>query len=248
MENLPALWIVIAAFMAAGLVKGTAGVGLPLTVLGVLTFFVDPRAAFSLAIVPIVTSNAIQLYRAGRVWTAFEKYLPFIICLVAGIPFFLWLSVDAPTETLFVFLGIVMIIFVALNLSPYVPRIADRHDRKAQIILGTLAGVMGGLTSIWLPAIAILLTARDSSKDEFIRASALLLMMGSLPLFFGYFSVGILDRATALLSASMLIPTMAGLFLGEKLRDRLSEKAFRNATLLLFFLIGLNLLRRGVFG
>ena len=248
METLPDLWIIVAAFLLAGTVKGIAGVGLPMTALGVLTFFTDPRTAFALVFVSIILSNAFQFYRAGSMGPAIKRYLPFIICMMIGIPVFLTISADASEQFLLTTLGIVVLVFVALTVSPFVPTIQDRHERPAQILLGSAAGIMGGLTSIWLPAIVILLTARKASKDEYIRVTSLLLLLGSVPLCIGYIREGFLTGPIALLSAVMFVPTMAGLLLGERLRARLSEKAFRNATLILFVLVGLNLLRRGLLG
>lgn len=246
METLPPLWIIASAFLAAGLVKGTAGVGLPMTVLGVLTFFTDPRTAFSLVFVSIILSNAFQLYRTGKVKDAVHRYLPFILCMTVGIPIALFLSVGASEQFLLAGLGGVLIVFVALNIFPLLPKITDRWDRTAQVILGSIAGILGGLTSIWLPLIVILLTARDVQKEEFVRASSLLLLLGSLPLCVGYIYAGFLTGPLAALSAAMFVPTMIGLLLGEKLRARLSEQAFRRMILFLFFLIGLNLIRRGL--
>lgn len=247
MEALPDLWIIVAAVLLAGCVKGIAGVGLPMTALGVLTFFTDPRTAFALVFIPIILSNALQFYRAGKMRAAFRHYLPFILCMMIGMPLFLTISADASERFLLMALGCVVLVFAVLGLTSFVPTIPDRHDRSAQIILGSTAGILGGLTSIWLPAIVILLTARGASKDEYIRATSLLLLLGSLPLFLGYVREGFLTGPIALLSLALFIPTMAGVLVGEKLRARLSEHAFRNATLILFALVGLNLLRRGIF-
>lgn len=247
-ETLPALWIVFAAFLFAGTVKGIAGVGLPLTALGVLTFFTDPRSAFACALVPIFLSNAMQIYRAGSIGPAIRRYLPFLITMVIFIPLVLSLSADASQEFLFLTLGVVILIFVGLNLTKWSPRLPDRHDRKAQFIAGAMAGVLGGLTSIWLPVIVTYLSARNTPKDEFIRASGLILMVGSVPLFTGYVFEGFLTGPIALLSIALLVPTGLGMLAGERLRARLSEAAFRKAVLFVFLLIGVNLIRRGIMG
>lgn len=247
-ETLPALWIVFAAFLFAGTVKGIAGVGLPLTALGVLTFFTDPRSAFACALVPIFLSNAMQIYRAGSIGPAIRRYLPFLITMVIFIPLVLSLSADASQEFLFLTLGVVILIFVGLNLTKWAPRLPDRHDRKAQLIAGAMAGVLGGLTSIWLPVIVTYLSARNTPKDEFIRASGLILMVGSVPLFTGYVFEGFLTGPIALLSIALLVPTGLGMLAGERLRARLSEAAFRKAVLFVFLLIGVNLIRRGIMG
>ena len=248
MDTLPALWIVFAAFLFAGGVKGVAGVGLPMTALGVLTFFTDPRTAFACALVPIFLSNVVQLARAGNVVDAFERYRVFLICMCVGILVVLSLSVGASEKFLLAVLGTVILMFVALNLSSFVYSVPDRHDRTAQIVAGSAAGILGGLTSIWLPAIVVFLTARGASKDEFIRASGLLLFVGSVPLFAGYVWAGFLTGQIALLSVALVIPATIGMLIGEKLRARLSEEAFKKAVLYVFLIIGLNMLRRSLWG
>lgn len=246
MEALPALWIVFAAFFAAGSVKGIASVGLPMTALGILTFFTDPRTAFACALVPIFVANALQIWRAGSVKTAIRRYLPFLICMVVGIPLTLAATIEASDQLLMGVLGLTVLVFVAINISRWAPRVAAQWDRAAQIGFGTSAGLLGGLTSIWLPAIMIYLLARDTPKEEFVRATGLLLFAGSVPLFAGYVAAGFLTGPLALLSCALIVPTWAGMSLGAHFRGRLSEAAFRKVLLTVFALIGLNLIRRAL--
>lgn len=246
MDALPALWIVFAAFFVAGGVKGIASVGLPMTALGILTFLTDPRTAFACALCPIFASNALQIWRAGDVGAAFKRYWHFIVCMVVGIPLTLAATINASDELLMGVLGVTVLIFVAINISSFAPRITDTWDRAAQIGFGSSAGLLGGLTSIWLPAIMIYLLARDTSKEEFVRATGLLLFTGSLPLFAGYIAAGFLTGPLSLMSLALIVPTWAGMALGARFRGRLSEAAFRNVLLGVFALIGLNLLRRAL--
>lgn len=246
MDALPALWFVFAAFFIAGGVKGIASVGLPMTALGILTFLTDPRTAFACALFPIFVSNAIQIWRAGEIGPALKRYWPFIACMVVGMPLTLAATLEASNELLMGVLGVTVLVFVAINISRWAPRIADKWDRTAQFGFGGGAGILGGLTSIWLPAIMIYLLARDTSKDEFVRATGLLLFTGSLPLFAGYVAAGLLTGPLAILSLTLIIPVWAGMSLGARLRSRLSEKAFRNVLLGVFALIGLNLIRRAI--
>ena len=55
-------------------------------------------------------------------------------------------------------------------------------------------------------------------------------------------------RAIALLSLTVMVPTILGLMLGEMLRRRLSEKTFRKVLLYVLLLVGLNLVRRAIMG
>ncbi|NNE87588.1 MAG: sulfite exporter TauE/SafE family protein [Silicimonas sp.] len=246
MDALPALWIVFAAFFAAGSVKGIASVGLPMTALGILTFFTDPRTAFACALCPIFASNALQTWRAGNIGEAARRYWPFIVCMVIGIPLTLAATIKASDALLMGVLGVTVLVFVAINITRWAPRISDTWDRAAQIGFGSGAGLLGGLTSIWLPAIMIYLLARDTSKEEFVRATGLLLFTGSLPLFAGYIAAGFLTGPLAVLSLILIVPTWAGMALGARFRGRLSEDAFRKVLLGVFALIGVNLIRRSI--
>lgn len=246
MEQAITIMLPVVAFLAAGAIKGTIGIGLPTTAMGLMTLALAPRDAIALILIPMLVSNAWQVYRSGEIARAFRTYLPFAVALMLGVGVTLQLTRNAPDRVLFAVLGASILLFVLVNLIAWAPRIPDRLDRAAQVLAGTVAGVMGGLTSVWAPPMAVYLASRHAPKDEFVRASGLLIFLGSLPLAAGYLRQGILDGETALMSVVLLIPTFAGFYVGERLRYRLSEVAFRKLLLLLFFLMGANLLRRAV--
>jgi hypothetical protein len=106
---------------------------------------------------------------------------------------------------------------------------------------------MGGLTAIWSPPMVIYLLSRRVEKAEFVRATGLLILLGSLPLCVGLWRAGLVTGPNALVSVAMVAPAMAGFTLGEVLRRRLDTGRFRIAVLALFLLMGLNLIRRSVF-
>ena len=90
------------------------------------------------------------------------------------------------------------------------------------------------------------LSTKRVDKDEFVRATGFLIAVGSLPLCFAYIKIGFMTGQLASISAAMLVPTLAGFSTGELLRKRLSVQAFRNAILIVFVFLGLNLLRRAI--
>jgi len=100
------------------------------------------------------------------------------------------------------------------------------------------------MTAAWGPPLAMYLATKEVDKDEFIRATGFLIVIGSVPLCFSYAQLGFLNGPMAGLSAAMILPTLLGFTLGERLRAHLSPEGFRNAILIVFACLGLNLLRR----
>ena len=59
---------------------------------------------------------------------------------------------------------------------------------------------------------------------------------------------GVMRAETAPFSLALVLPAVAGMWIGGRLHDRIDQKAFRRATLLVLLVAGLNLLRRGLMG
>lgn len=235
------------AFLIAGMIKGAVGMGLPTAAVSLMTLAFDPRTAIALLLVPMVTSNAWQVWRSGETLRACRTYLPFALTLMAGVAVTVALARNASDSALLGTIGAVLLIFVAANTSRWAPSIPASLDKPAQSVIGMVAGVLGGLTSVWAPPIAVYLAARRVDKQEFVRASGLLILLGSFPLALGYLRQGFLTPGLFWLSILLLVPTFAGFAIGERYRHSLSEHGFRRFLLVIFALMGLNLIRRAVF-
>ena len=246
LDSLTLLTIAAGAFLIAGIVKGAVGLGLPTTSLGLLTVAVHPRTAIALVLIPMFVSNIWQLYRAGDGGGALRRYAPYVIALVAVAGLTVPLTAGTSERVLFGLLGVMFLAFVALQVTRWAPHLPERLDRPAQIATGAISGMCGGLVGVWAPPMAVYLAARGVNKDEFVRASGLILCLGSVPLILGYLRQGYLTAELTLISGALLIPTFAGFALGEAVRGKLSEEAFRRMLLVFFALMGLNLLRRAV--
>lgn len=239
--------IAIATFLVAGTVKGLVGMGLPTTSIALLTLTIEPRLAIALTLIPMLASNAWQLFRAGDVRGALGRYWRFIVFLVVTIALTVWATRNAPQEFLLGALGVIILIYVAMSVSQNIPPIPDRLNATVQTIAGIASGIIGGLVGVWAPPMGAYLAARQVSKDEFVRATGLILLLGSIPLTLGYIQQGFLTWQVGWFGLALLIPTFAGFALGERLRSYMSEAGFRRILLIFFAVLGLNLLRRAVF-
>ncbi|WP_436398120.1 sulfite exporter TauE/SafE family protein [Roseobacter sp. S98] len=246
MELWPLVLMASAAFLAAGWVKGVAGIGLPTAAIAIMTLFTDPRTAIALVMFPMIGSNAWQLWRGGEILRTAKRYWLFSAVLFTGVAFTAFLTRDTGDRFLLAALGVVILIFVAVSWRNMVPPLPDRWDRTAQIGFGVFSGVIGGMTAAWGPPMAMYLATRQVEKDEFIRATGFMIFIGSLPLCYAYARLGFLTGPLSGVSIAMLLPAIAGFSLGEILRRKLTGQGFRNAILIVFVFFGLNLLRRAI--
>lgn len=234
-------------FFAAGLIKGTVGIGLPTASIGMLSQFTDPRTAIALVVFPLLTTNVWQMLRAGHVRQTIRKYNVFVITLVIVLGATTFALPYVPTDGLVLVLGVVVVLFAITSLISAPPYLPERFDKIGQFTSALSAGLIGGLTSIWGPPMVIYLLARRTEKDEFVRALGTLLLIGGIPLAIGFWINGMLSGPIALTSALMVIPALTGFAIGEQLRKKLEADRFRTAVLVMFLLMGLNLLRRAIF-
>lgn len=200
--------------------------------------------AVALVVFPMMVSNAWQVFRMGEFTKALRDYWIFAAALMSV----LWLTTSVTAaisqDALIAMVGIVIVVFAVTSLAVKPPPLPDRYDQVGQALAGTAAGVLGGLTAIWSPPMVTYLIARGLDKDEFVRASGLLILLGSLPLCIGFWQTGLLNGANAPVSAAMIVPTLLGFSLGEVLRRRLKADRFRVILLLVFLVMGLNLIRK----
>lgn len=234
-------------FLFAGTIKGVIGIGMPTLAISILSQITDPRVAISLGLVPIILTNMWQIYRAGEAVKTFKRLWVFAVTLAIVI----WLSsgfaVRVSSEAIMLAIGIGVVVFASASLVRSPPALSDKWDRPFQLIGGILGGIMGGLTAIWSPPLVIYLLARRVSKDDFMRAVGLLILVGVVPLTSRYISSGLMTPELILASSAMLIPALTGFSIGERLRAKLSASWFQNAVLIMFLLMGLNLIRQSLF-
>lgn len=246
--NLELLLIAALIFFSAGLIKGTVGIGLPTVVVSMLSMFADPRWAMSVVIIPIFVTNFWQFIRADASRRQVLNYWPFVLLLVVLNYLISSYSIAVDTDQLLLALGIVVILFATTNLMRKPPALPASWDKPAQLIAGTLAGTLGGLTTIWGPPMVVYLLSKRLEKEDFVLISGAILTAGSLPLLLSYTQAGHLPLPTVISSAALILPALLGMYFGEQLRKRVDTERFMKLLLLVFLMLGLNLIRRALTG
>ena len=230
----------------AGGVKGVIGLGLPLTSVSILGSIVDLRTAIAFIAIPVVATNLYQAFEGGRVLEMLRKYWLINLCSVAGTFIGAQILFIADPRILTTLLGVVVMIYVAINVTRFRVRISDQAAPWAAPPLGILSGLLTGTTgSVGIP-IAIYLQARDVDKESFLRAIALTFLISASMLVVALIQKGAINQVNAMISAVSLVPAFAGMMIGQNLREYLSEDRFRLLVYVFLMLAAANLIRLGL--
>lgn len=241
------LGFIAVVFLAAGVIKGVVGIGMPTAAVSILSQVIDPKVAIPLILVPSLLSNLWQIYRSGRTAVTVRRFGVFIGCLVFAIAVVsTTVTAAVPVAALMMILGSVVIAFSLSALAWSPPFLPERFDRVGQVAGGLASGVLGGLTAIWAPPMITYLMARRVEKDDFVRAAGVLIFCGTVPLTAGFFYSGIMTGAIAIVSCIMTVPVIVGFSVGERIRRLIEPDRFRKVVLLMFLAMGANLLRRAL--
>jgi len=245
------LWIaVVLITLLAGFVKGTVGFAMPMIMISGLGSILAPELALAALIVPTLVTNVLQALRGGlsAALASARRHRRYILIVLVMIALSAQLVAILPTWALYLIIGVPVVVFAAVQLAGV--RLVVRQERRAPVELSMagVAGFVGGLSGVWGPPTVIYLTALDTPKLEQMRVQGIVYGCGSVVLTLAHINSGVLNAATAPLSALLLVPALVGLGIGFRTSDALDQERFRRATLLVLVLAGLNLIRRGLTG
>jgi len=247
MPDLSLIAFASAVLFLAGTVKGFAGLGMPTVALALLTLQVDARSAAALIVIPMLISNIWQFWRGPDCLGCARRHWRYAVILAVCVAVTVWVSQSAPDRLLRAVLGAFILVFCFFSWRDIVPKIPTHRLRLFEGISAVIAGIVGGLTAAWAPPMVIYLTGLRLDRDDFVQALGFLITAGTVSIFVMFIFVGHSTPQDLGASAILLIPTLIGFAAGERLRHRANPEQFKTAFLIVFALLGLNLLGGAVF-
>ena len=233
--------LIFAVFLLAGFVKGVIGLGLPTIAMGLLTLAMPPAGAAALLVLPSIVTNLFQMRPAGAALALTRRLWPMLAGVVLGtaLGYVLWGGLGGHHAERG--LGLLLILYAALGLLAWKPRLPE----AAGAPVGLLTGAVTAATGVFvLPAVPWL-QARGLARDELVRALGISFTVSTLALAGLLAASGELPASALLASGLAIIPAVLGQRLGEAVRHRLSESAFRRCFQLGLLALGLWLALRG---
>jgi uncharacterized membrane protein YfcA len=234
------VWLILSiglTFFLAGAVKGITGMGLPTVAMGVLGALMTPVAAAALLIVPSLVTNVWQLL-SGPSFTALARRLwPMMLGIVLGTLAGSFILADGNTRWTTAALGSALVVYAGFTLLARQISVPAHLEPWLSPLVGLTTGIVTGGTGVFVIPAVPYLQALGLRKDDLIQALGLSFTVSTIALAAGLGWRGAFQLDGLALSSLAVAPALAGMWLGQVARRKVSPETFRR-----WFLIGLLLL------
>jgi len=239
------LWCGFALVMA-GTVKGILGIGVPVVSVSMLSLVIDVPMAVALLPVPILLANLYQSLFGGQLSKTFRRFGLLILAVVVGTFAGARMLAEVDQRVLLGIVGAAVLMFAVTAFYPRRAHLGARTERWLGVPVGLLGGVLGGMTTFFGPPIIMFLFALNLHKDEFVGTISTIYLCAGVPLAIGLGMFGVMGPREYLWSSAAAVPIFLGVLIGQWLRTRISQSAFRNVLLSMLVVVGVRLLYRAL--
>lgn len=245
--NLPVLVVILATFLLAGLVKGVIGLGLPTIAMGLLGTVIAPAEAAALLVLPSLVTNIWQLMDGPKLGSLLRRLAPMQVAVAVGTLLGLWAGLLPGKGGATTGLGAALLAYAAFGLLPLrLPQVPTRAEAWAGPAVGLLTGFVTAATGVFvLPAVPYL-QALGLERDRLVQALGISFTVSTLALAAGLASGGGFGGGALGGSVLALLPALAGMALGGRLRGLVSAPTFRRCFFLGLLALGAHLVWQGL--
>lgn len=234
-------------FLIAGLVKGVIGLGLPTVSLALLTAALGLKPAMALLLMPSFVANVWQGLVGGEFLSITRRLWTLLVAVCVAT----WLGVhvlaNTDTALLSALLGVLLVVYSTLNLVQFRVPSLGKSEIWLSPIIGSVNGVLTGMTGSFVVPGVLYLQALALPRDVLIQAMGILFSVSTVALAVSLSDHRLLSAEVGALSAGAIIPALIGMVLGQKVRQRLSETAFKKVFFISLLLLGAYIMLRSIF-
>lgn len=238
------LLLLVGTFLAAGVVKGVTGMGLPTIAMGLLGTVMPPANAAAILVLPSLVTNIWQLFSGPSVAQLMRRLWPMMLCTFLGtiVGSALLVRVD-PVWSGFG-LGVALMVYAAYALAAPAFSVSALLERWLSPIIGLITGVVTGATAVFVMPAVPYLGSLNMNPQELVQALGLSFTTSTVALASGLFVHDAFQVSQLGTSAMAIIPALIGMWAGQYVRMRISPKRFRQCFLFFLILLGLELATR----
>lgn len=238
--------LIALTFLAAGIVKGVTGMGLPTLAMGVLGALLSPLTAASLLIVPSMVTNLWQLLSGPRIGALARRLWPMMAASMAGTLIAAPLLAGGNGGATTPILGATLIAYALYTLLAPPFRVSPVQERWLSPLVGLVTGLIAGGTGVFVIPAVPWLQALGLEKDELVQALGMSFTTSTIALALGLASRQVWQVDQLALSVLAVVPALIGMGAGQILRRAVSAATFRRWFLIMLALLGGEMLLRGM--
>ncbi len=231
-------------FLGAGLIKGVTGMGLPTVAMGLLGTVMPPAEAAAMLVIPSFVTNVWQLLAGPATTRLLHRLWLMMLGIVVGTVAGSALLVRVNPLWSGLGLGSALMVYAGYALLSPALSVPPRLERWLSPIIGFLTGAITGATGVFVMPAVPFLQALRLDRDELVQALGLSFTVSTVALAVGLVTHGAFRLEQLGMSALAIIPALAGMWLGQAVRVRISLEVFRQCFLLFLALLGLELASR----
>ena len=221
------LTYIFIVYLLCGIIKGTIGFGMPTVSISLLVFFVDIKLIIALILIPTIVVNIYQLSRGGNLIKILRETKFFLLFSTIFIFPGTYLLNIINSQYIISFIALVLFINSILFLKNKTYILPNHKSPFTQIIIGALNGVIIGMTSIYTMPLIFLLQSFKYNKNTTVQFLGIAFFLYPIGQMLSFANFNLISFEIIKASLILLIPIFFGLYIGQKIRLRISETLFQ---------------------
>lgn len=246
------LVVLCIAAVASAFIKNGVGVGAGIFLLPVLALVFPPKVALGIGTPIMLISDMLGVRNYWGEWGKTPILKHVLAASVVGVLLGGGLVHIIPMEPFRIGIGVFAMGFSACKLLAQLPQLQPWLNSRCKVATPDgflpvyIYGALGGIASVLAHAgglvWAILLTAKNIDKRQFVCILVVLMVLSNFMKIFLYMQLDILSWEMAKLTIICVPGILLASWFGNYMNKRIQPQLFKNIVMILIFIVGANLL------
>jgi uncharacterized membrane protein YfcA len=237
---------IAAVFLLAGGIKGVLGLGLPTVAMGLLSVVMTPAEAAGILVIPALVTNVWQVALGPGLLMLLRRFAWMIVATVIGTFSTVEFLMTSSASTAAAALGAVLAAYGIYGLVGPRFEIPPRWERWLAPLVGFATGVLNGATGVFVIPAAPYLASLRLDKEELVQSLGVNAFVCPLALAAALFVHGQFRMGVAGSWVVALLFSLAGMYVGQIVRERAAEQVFRRGFFVGLLALGTYMCLRGL--
>ena len=225
-------------YVLCGVIKGSIGFGMPTVSISLLSFVIDIKIIIALILIPTLIVNMYQLSKGGNFKKILNETKYFLIFSTIFIFPGAYLLKILDSSLIIFFIALILISNSVLCLLRINIKLPYHEKISTQILVGSVNGVIIGMTSIYTMPLVFLLQSLNYNKNTTIQFLGIAFFLYPLGQLISFANFDLLSKEIIINSIIILIPIFIGLLIGQKIRQKISEALFQKFFYIMLLFMG----------